>query len=261
MKLGTVAYVPPPGICSSEAFMANITRFSAKYPLYIFSDSSINNPSRVIKSPEMVGRKPAWALNNLCWFRGLEMARDAGLDYFCYLEVDSRVGCKWFDDVVFTEYFERYPNGIACAGHPVAWDTSSGGREFAMRIVAEAFAFQEATGVPVSFYSSRDPRDCSGGAYYCNGSGAIYETKALLNIFSGFDISIEDYSRRLTAWDLAIGKFLWNYHGPRAVEHIGWLSRTISCFGDCILKADERKALLLSGKCSIIHQVKDDWVP
>lgn len=261
MKLGVVSYCPPVGVLNSDAFMANLSKYPARHPLYLLSDDPKRNPSRVIKSPELIGRRPQWALNNWLWFEALALARDLGLDAFIYLESDSRVYGDGWDDIVFAEYWKRYPNGIACAGTMVCWDVSSGGREFAMNVIAEAYAFQQAAGIPMSFYSARDPRDCSGAALYVNGSGAVFDTAAMLAVFGGFEKDLVAYSKCLTAWDLAIGRCLWNYHGPRCVHHVGWLTKTVSCFGDCVLNSDERKELLLSGRCSMIHQIKSDWTP
>jgi hypothetical protein len=263
VKLGVVAYVPPAGRLYSDAFVANILKFPPKHPLFLISDDAEHNPSRLIKNPEMVGHRPAWAVNNLVFLRGLELARDAGLDFYLWLESDSRVGCKEFDAVIFEELFTRYPNGIAIAGSPVVWDMNAGGRRFALAVVEMAWQYQEAGGIPMSFYSGKHPHDTSGAALYVNGSCAVYETSAMLKVFDlekpTVDISI--LAKRTTAYDLEIGRRLWTYHGPKAIDHVGFLTRTISCFGDCVMNAEERKAMLLSGRCSIIHQIKDDWAP
>jgi hypothetical protein len=82
VKLGNIVYVPPRGVLHAEAFMANITRFVAGHPLYLISDSPEWNPSRLIKSPEIADRRPAFAINNLVFLRAIQLARDAGLDFF-----------------------------------------------------------------------------------------------------------------------------------------------------------------------------------
>lgn len=260
-KIGVIAYVPPIGQLHSQSFVDNILKFPPKNPLFLISDDVGHNPSRLIKSPEQAGRKPPWALNNLCFFRGLEMARDAALDYFCYLEVDSRVGCAAWDERLFAEFFTRYPDGIACAGCPVVWDLNAGGREFALRVLDETHAYRQASGLPASFYSSKNPLECSGGAYYPNGSCGVYQTAAMLKVFSNFELDVIGYARHLTAWDLSIGRFLFNYHGPRAPEHVGYLTSAYSGFGDCTLNYEERKERLVSGKVVLIHQCKDEWTP
>jgi len=261
MKLGTVAYCPPKNKLNSDAFFSNLQKFPAKHPLYLLSDDPGRNPSRVISNPENIGRRPHWALNNILWFEALSLARDVALDAFIYLESDSRVYGDGWDDAVFRDYEGRYPGGIACAGSLVAWDVNSGGKEFATKVIEKAFRYQEATGIPACFYSGKHPNDCSGGCFYPNGSGAVFDTKAMLAIFTGFDSDIPAYSKRHTAWDMCIGRFLWNYHGPKAVDYVGWLRKSYSGFGDCVVSYEERKNLLLSGQCSIVHQVKDDWTP
>lgn len=261
MKLGTVAYIPPAGKLFSEAFVANITRFPAKHPLYTLSDDAGNNPSRLIKNPELVGKRPAWSLNNLLFLKALELARDTDLTHYLYLESDSRVGCEHWDERVFSEYWTRYPAGIACAGSPVIWDLNAGGREFAMRVINLAHDYQKASGLPMAFYSSKNPLECSGAAFYCNGSCAIYETAAMLKVFAPFQLDIVAFSRSLTAYDISLGRFLWNYHGPAAIDHVGFLTSLYSGFGDCTLNSDERKARLLSGRIAAVHQIKDDWLP
>ena len=151
MKIGTVAYIPPRGVLHSEAFMANIQKNPAKHPLFLMSDSAEWNPSKLIKSPELIGKRPAWAVNNAIFLQGLELAREVGLDFFLYLESDSRAGCKDFDAVIFDEFFGRYSAGVSCAGSPVVWDLNSGGREFALRVVEMAWKYQQAGDLPMSF--------------------------------------------------------------------------------------------------------------
>jgi len=261
MNIGTITYCPPKGVLNSDAFYDNVSKSKAHHPLFLFSDDPRWNPSQLIQWPEFSGKRPGWTINNFVFFKALEIARAAKLDYYIFLESDSRVFGEAWDDIVFTEYFQRYPNGIACAGTPVCWDVCSGGREFAKKVIAEAFAFQTATGIPMSFFSGKNPMDCSGAALYVNGSGAVYQTAALLSVFAGFDLDIAGYSKRITAYDLSIGRALWSYHGAKAVNYIGWLAKTYSAYGDCIMNANERKELLLSGKIVCGHQFKDDWIP
>jgi hypothetical protein len=256
VKLGTVCYAPPKGKLNSEAFLANLARFPAAHPLFVISDDAANNPSRLITSPERVGRRPFWAINNLIFFAGIELARDIGLNYFIWLESDSRVGCAEWDNVMFGEFMARYPNGISCAGTPICWDLNSGGREFALKVVEMAWNYQQASGLPMSFYSGKHPYDPSGAALYVNGSCAVYDTAALLRIFAGFEGDPAGYAKRMTAYDLEIGRRLWNYHGPRAVDNVGWLSSSYSAFGDTITTEAERLQMLADGRKVLCHQIK-----
>ena len=195
-------------------------------------------------------------INNFLFLKALEIAKAAGLDYYLFMESDSRVAGDQFDLWIFNDFFHRYPNGVACAGTPVCWDMAAGGREFAKRVVSEAWRYQNSTGIPVSFYSGKNPMDCSGGAYYPNGSLAVYETKAMNTIFAGFDVDIVNLSRRLTAFDLALGRSLWNYHGANAVDHVGWLSSVYSAYGNCVTTEAERLQFLADKKFVAVHQVK-----
>lgn len=256
MKVGTITYSPPRGKLNSEAFMENLAKFKATYPLYVLSDDQSWNPSQVIPNPEIIGRRPAWGLNNLLFFEALLVAKKAGLEYFLYIESDSRVGCDGFDDRIFSEFFNRYRNGIACAGSPVAWDICSGGRDFAARVIDQVFRYQSAGALPACIYSSKHPFDQSGGCYYPNGSLAVYKTEAMCTVFGGFDNDLPSFSKQITAYDLALGKFLWNYHGPRAVEHVGWLTSCYSGYGNAITTEKERLQMLVDGSKVAIHQVK-----
>lgn len=260
VNLGTIAYIPPPGVCNSEAFYANISKVKAHYPLYLFSDSKQWNPSQLIKWPEFTGKRPPWAINNFLWFKALEIALAAKLDYFLYVESDSRVAGDGFDQWIFNDFFHRYPNGIACAGTPVCWDVAAGGREFGKRIISEAWNYQQATGIPMSFYSKSNPMDCTGAAYYPNGSLAIYDTLAMNTVFAGFNVDIVMYSRFLTAFDLAIGRALWTYHRDNVTQHVGWLSSCYSAYGNCITTEKERLGFLRDRKFAAIHQCKGDVV-
>lgn len=256
MKLGTICYVPPTGKLHSGAFMENISKFPAFHPLYTLSDDACWSPSRhLTTSPESVGRRPAWALNNYLFFSALELARDVGLDYAIYMESDSRVGRKDWDTYMFEEFFGRYPNGIACAGTPVAWNVNSGGCEFAKEVIRQAWEYQQASGLPASFYSGKHPHDNSGGCYYPNGSLMIVQVTAMMQMFHGFWTDPANFSRRLTAFDMAIGNLLWNYHGPKAVEHVGWLACSYSGYGNAVTTEAERLAMLIKDKVAV-HQVK-----
>ncbi len=256
MKIGTVSYIPPPGICNSQAFFDNISRVKARHPLYLFSDHAGWNPSQLVKWPDFGGKKPAWAINNWIFFTALRIAKAAGLTYYLFMESDSRVAGDDFDRIIFEDFYSRYPNGIATAGSPVCWDVAAGGREFAKRAIQEAWNYQKTTGMPVPFYSGKNPMDCSGSAYYPNGSLAIYQTEAMLKIFAGFDVDIVYYSRLLTAFDMAIGRSLWNYHGPKACEYVGWLSSCYSAYGNCLTTEKERLQFLVDGKFVAVHQIK-----
>lgn len=256
MKLGTVVYIPPKGVLNSDAFFANISGIKPEYPLYLFSDDPRWNPSQLIKWPEFPSKKPPWTINNFLFFKALEIARAADLDYYLFMESDSRVAGDQFDLWIFNDFFSRYPKGIACAGTPVAWDIAAGGREFAKRVVSEAWRYQNATGIPMSFYSGKNPMDCSGGAYYPNGSLAVYETKAMNLVFGGFDVDILNFSRRLTAFDLALGRSLWHYHHEKAVDHVGWLSSCYSAYGNCVTTEAERLQFLADKKFAAVHQIK-----
>lgn len=262
MKLGVVAYAPPAGRLNSDAFIANLARFPARNPLYLISDDPAHSPSRIIKNPELAGRKPAWAINNFIFLAALEMARDIGLTYFLWLESDSRVGCNHFDAVIFDEFFKRYPDGVSSAGSPVVWDLNSGGKEFALRVVDMAWHYQRASELPMGFYSGKHPHDPSGATLYVNGSCAVYETAAMLKVFDmenpTFDIAM--LARRTTAYDLEIGRRLWNYHGPNAVNHVGWLSSSYSAFGDTITTEAERLQMLRDGRKCCIHQCKSEGI-
>lgn len=261
MNLGTVLYCPPRGRLNSDAFLANLGQFKSRYPIHVISDDGNLKPERLIDNPEKIGRRPAYAISNYIFFKALELARDAGLTYFLYLESDSRVYGDFWDEAVFAEHQQRYPEGIACAGTPIVWDVNSGGNDFAKAVIAKAFAFQETSGIAAGFYGGRHPQDCSASAYYVNGSGGVYRTEAMLMLFAGLFSDIIGNSRRLIAYDLECGRRLWFNYGPRAVDHVGWLTTTFSGYGDCILDYEARKALLLSGRTRVLHQVKDGWVP
>lgn len=243
--------------------MANIQKNPAKHPLFLMSDSAEWNPSKLIKSPELIGKRPAWAVNNAIFLQGLELAREVGLDFFLYLESDSRAGCKDFDAVIFDEFFGRYSAGVSCAGSPVVWDLNSGGREFALRVVEMAWKYQQAGDLPMSFYSGKHPFDSSGAALYVNGSCAVYETAAMSKVFDldnpTLDISM--LARRTTAYDLEIGRRLWTYHGPKAIEHVGWLVSAYSAFGNAVTTEAERLQMLRDGSRTLVHQVKGDGQP
>lgn len=258
MNLGTVLYLPPHGRLNSDAFAANLWKFKTRYPVLVLTDDSAWLHSRVIDNPEKIGRRPAHAINNFLWLKCLQLAGDSGLDYFIYLEADSRAGCDHWDARLFDEFFGRYPNGIDCAGSPVAWDLPNGGREFAMRIIEAASAYQKVAGVPMSFHGGKHPHDSSGSCYYPNGSCAIYSVAALLKLFAGFDRDIAGHARLIVPWDMEIGRRIWFNHSTNSDQHVGWLAGAYSGFGDAVVSLNERFDMLKSGRKCLIHQWKGD---
>ncbi len=96
---------------------------------------------------------------------------------------------------------------------------------------------------------------------YPNGSGSIYSTDLLLRLFSNFEGNIEMFASHIQPWDFEIGVRIKVAYGHDLLSHVGFITKSYSTFGDCILSFEERKALLLSGKISCVHQVKNDWTP
>lgn len=255
-KLGTIFYCPPTGRLNSDAFMENILKFKTRHPTYVISDDRNWKPSRLIESPEQIGRRPAWAINNFCWLKSLELARDTELQAFIYLESDCRVGCDDWDGKLFDEWADRYPNGIDIAGSPVCYDAANGGRSFSMRVIEEGFKYQQASGLPMSFHGSKHPYDASGACYYVNGAGAIFDTAAILKLFAGFDANFIWNARNLVSWDLEIGRRLWHNYKSESVNHVGWLAGEYSGFGNAVTTEAERWEMLKSGKKWLTHQHK-----
>jgi hypothetical protein len=68
------------------------------------------------------------------------------------------------------------------------------------------------------------------------------------------DISV--LAKRTTAYDLEIGRRLWTYHGPKAIDHVGWLISAYSAFGNAVTTEAERWEMLTSGKKVLAHQFK-----
>lgn len=260
MNIGTVAYLPPHGRLHSDAFAENIGKYKSRYPVYFITDDDTwHSKARLIDNPEKVkvGRVPAYAINNYIWLKGMELARDAGLAYMIYLETDSRIGCDDWDGILYDEFFSRYPKGIDCAGSPVVWDVTNGGREFSLKVISAAHEYQKLSGLPASFHGGKHPHDLSGACYYPNGSCAIYQMEALLKLFAGFSQDIVGNARRLVAWDMEIGRRLWFNYGSDCVNHVGWLAKAYSGFGNAITTEVERWQMLKDGRKVAVHQIKE----
>lgn len=257
MNLGTVLYCPPRGRLNSDAFMANLSQFKSRYPIHVISDDGNLKPERLIDNPEKIGQRPRWAINNFVFLKSLQLARDVGLHYMIYIESDSRVGCDDYDGRTFDEFFSRYQNGVCCAGSPVCWDVTSGGREFAKKVIAEAYDYQKAGGLPASFHGGKHPHDASGACYYPNGSCAIYHVGEMLKLFAGFDSDIVGTARLIQPWDMEIGRRIWFNYSSDAVNHVGWLAGAYSGFGNTVTTEAERWDMLRSGKKWLVHQIKE----
>lgn len=253
MNLGSIVYVPPKGRLNSDAFMANISAYSSKYPIYFYSDEKGRGIENLIANPEQCKTRNRFTVNNCIFLFGLKIAMDAGLDYFQYLESDCRCkGDEW--DRVSWEDFKRNPNAIVY-GTPVVHNATAGGPKTLKRLIDFAHEYQETTGWPMAVHGGCPglPQDLMA---YPNGAVAWYETSMMAEIFSGFERDVGGYAMRMGVWDCEIGRGLYRKFGIGLFDKFSYATKTFSGYGETIMSEPERKALLISGKVSIMHQWK-----
>lgn len=254
MNLGTIVYVPPTGRLNSDAFLANISAYKSRYPIYFYSDEKSRGVENIIANPEVTKnpRRP-WTINNAIWFFGLKVAIDAKLDYFCYMEADCRVGCDYWDDAGFTEV-EQSP-GAVIYGSPVCYNICAQGKDVANKTIDLACRYKALSGMPMPFYG-KWPGSGDRYALYVNGALGIYKTDVMAEVFAGFDNDIGRSAATFTAWDLAMAHGLWAKYKHELPDKVALSSVWLSQYGNELCSEKDRLEMLASGKFMAIHQCK-----
>ncbi len=269
MKLGVVAYVPPPKFGHPAQFLANLAKFKPANELILYSDHDYHG-LRGIPDPETIRNSHRFAVNNLIFFHGLRLAAQEKLDYMLYVEADSRVGVEGWDKVMFDEMFDdtvMSGNGVPLLGGSiVCYNPFNGGRqsasEFTDFVIRENgpdnFKKPVAVRVPAApVYGHKGAADGSGSAVFPNGSLGIYNVELLKELFGKNEIV--KLAQESFAWDMEIGKRFWKKYEWYAYRLVKNLKSVYSSYGEEITTEKERQQMLTSGQVVATHQIKSNW--
>lgn len=262
MKLGIIGYVPPDhGYPLS--FLRNMAQFKTRNPLYLYSDApeTFGLDIKIPKPAENVGyRNLPLSISNAVFLRGMEIAIANELDYFLYIEEDSRVRTDYWDERLFNEFLEV--DGAVIGGTPSVANMGVCGAEGAKRAIAFCSKVIRKTSRPPLIWSGRGSFGGPIGLFvYSNGSGSIYHTATVKAIFNGYQSDFGSYCANLCAWDWFIGRAMWNRFALESFDRIAVLRSEYSGYHDCAYTLVERKKMLTDGDVVLIHQCKTDWVP
>lgn len=270
MKLGVVAYVPPPRFGHPAQFLKNLAKFKPANELILYSDHDYHG-LRGIPDPESIKSAHRFAVNNLIFFHGLRLAIQAKLDYMLYVEADSRVGVEGWDKVMFDEFFEdkfqsRVPDEPLLGGSIVCYNPYNGGRQsaeaFTEFVVNENgpdnYRKPVAVRVPVPpIYGHKGAADSTGSAVFPNGSLGIYSIELLKELFGKNEIV--KLAQESFAWDMEIGKRFWKKYEWYSYRLVKNLKSVYSSYGEEITTEKERQDMLVSGQVVATHQIKSAW--
>lgn len=257
MNLASVVYLPPSRMVGTDAFKQNLAQFKTHYPIYTYSDCD-DSAEWKVGNPE-VARHPRmpWAVNNAVFLYGLNVAVDAGLDYFLYLEHDCRVRMDYWDRVLFAEATDL--DAMIVAGTPVFWWIPNGGNKFLKRATEWAHLYQSGSGMGVPMYGHREQaRPC----IYPNGAGGIYHTQTILKYCpQETRMNVPQSAQRMRAWDMQIGDGLWGEFGADVLDRFTPILSQYSGYGEMVTTESERQQMLTSGDKVLVHQIKSTWKP
>lgn len=252
MSYATVAYIPPDSECT-RAFIRNIIRFKPRYPLLTYSDQPDAVTDRTIKNPELARHKGnRVAVHNMVFLEGLKMADELGLKRFIYLEADCRVGCDYWDEVLFKEA-EQYPSAFAC-GTPAVFNTTSMPDHLAKPVRDYIARFTEATGLTVPVYpcSLRVKRS----AMFLMGALTVFNTAIACDVFAGYKRDPITLARKIPAFDLHFGCRVQRLFSAKAPDKLPFLTKSYSSYKNHGLDYDQRIEALKGGRFVAVHQVK-----
>lgn len=274
MKLGILAYVPPPPFGCAVAFLRNLQQFKTQEELILYSDYDYQDANfyRPQNKPIMLppegaphharineyGKTRPAAMSNMVWHVGLNVAKLNDLTHILYLEADCRVYGDYWDKRIWEEFF-NYPFPCVMGGTVVAYNPVNGGRNYFTAWQKKMVQLWSSTEFPLVVYGAPPiAADSRRPAFYANGACGVYSMHWMTQIF--------DLKNMLDAavgrpWDYLIGEKLYEQFGEVSLELVAQLNSVYSAYGDEMGTEQSRLDLLRSGKVSAIHQVKSHVAP
>lgn len=259
MSPAILAYLPPDPKFNGEIFLSNMRKFKTKYPIIFFSDNWPDpdvfklrmNPDKIRNASGLSDEQRRWIVNNILFFTAMQIASQCKHTHMLYVEADSRVGCDYWDDKVFTEFFSH--PGAICGGSLVVYNPCNGGLKAAQRW-AQVCATNTRKNFPIATYGFKGAADNSGSCVFVNGSLGVYDVPRLSDFFDM--TNAHRLAATCTAWDMEIGKRIWAKYGDDAYDYVVHLTSVYSSYGDALSTESMRMDMLRKGDVVAVHQCK-----
>lgn len=254
-KIATLCYVPRHDRLWPLRFLKNMDHYKRTYPIIYFSDFNQGRWADFISIPDpepLKASKNKTATQNALFLHAIQISKEMDLDRFIYLEIDVRVGCDNWDQLMMDDWVD----GSVVSGTPNIFSPDQIPKEHWPAIHSYIQSYTDKTGLPVAQFLANEKTKRLGGCIFHMGAGAIYDTSAMLELFPNFDNCLHSYACRTAAFDLHIGLRMFQTYGAKALGLMPFLTRSFSGFGNKILNYGQRIERLRSGDACLIHQVK-----
>lgn len=261
-------YLPPKGVCNSDAIVANLLAAPPKLPLLIVTDAAGDWAGLNLDRCEVVPMRarpedcvpqgtPKWpAISNLVFLTTMRVAGQRGYTHVLYIEADCRFVDGW--DTAMWEEYQSHGNPNAIAGTVVLYHVSQlphPGPALAAGLLKQ----NRKKNVPVSEYGRSNAKTNADPAVFPNGAIAIYPVDLISSIF-GTERTVAR-AIAMSAYDHEIGWEMVRRHGGNIFHHVIQLDCVFSTYKEQVVSAAELREMLTSNKVVAIHPVKDDWLP
>lgn len=252
-------------------FVANLLRFAHRYPIILFTardDIPQSAGVTVIRIKDVGEQLPgAHNVTNTIWLTALRIAFvHNAYTHMLYLEEDCRVGCDYWDEVVFNEFFANAQFEDSIGGTPMCFG-ERGLNQIAQRQWQELLAQNIRKNFPVPTYgagrSAHNPIETT--CITVCGALGIYPRELMLKLF---DLrNTMQLAGTIGVWDFELGRRMWNLWKVEAFKHVVYLKTVLSSFDLSLSTEDERIAMLTTGltideqtfKVVAIHKIKSAW--
>ncbi len=257
MNIATVCYLPPESFELAHAFRNNLASFKSSHPVHCFSNDDSWNVKWRCPSPDQARSRNWFSLSNYVFICALCVADKIGLEYFLYLECDSRVRGDGWDGIIFDEHFAK--PGRLVSGTPIIWNLHGNGNESLIRSIDYAKEFNDRAKFPMLTLGQGQPHQRPGVWLTVNGSVAVYHTETMKKMFANYHDPLRQ-ALNMGAWDFEIGQHLWGAHKMNVFDLVHGLTCTYSGMTDAFFDEGQRREMLMNGK-SAVHQIKSNWIP
>lgn len=256
MKYGCVTYVPPSFGFAAE-FLQNLRAYDPGAPLYIMSD----NPAYGVipcLNPEVVKTNPQfryWVANHI-FLQSLLLAIEKQLDYFLFIESDSRVKGDGWARLLWDEFFS-YP-GAVYGGTCCAYNINKSGHAIPQIITNFAHDYYKASQTPMRVYGH-----WPGVHFFANGSLSFHHTETCAAIFRtmGFETDLNGAAMVKQPYDVTVGRALSQRYGLDMLRYFAPSTLSYSGFGEKVYNENQRIDMLTSGQKVAVHPIKGNFIP
>ena len=268
MKICSFLYCPAPASYpAAAAMLENLKRFPPKHDLVLYSEHDHGWPGQIkLKiSPEVVktfngpayNGKQDFRISNVCFLTGLQIIRNQGYTHAIALEADCRVGCKDWDDAIFSEYFSL---GRPCitAGSLAFYNPANHSAKALSKWQA-IVALNTARNFPCPTYGWVGAADKHPSCVFPNGALSVVDVTWMQRLFALENAVSEAVN--MGPWDMVIGQKIWEMFAEDAYEVTGQIGCIFSGYGDIVTTESQRLEMLRTGRVVAIHQVKSAEQP